>query len=86
MALTDVYKRQSQYKLIRYYKISSGQLNRIRHNNYISTSVIDKMCNILDCQPSDIMEVFPDDVEMCIRDSTLLVYCKSICFPPSPPV
>lgn len=55
-------KGLSQYKLIRYYKISSGQLNRIRHNNYISTRVIDKMCNILDCQPSDIMEVFPDDV------------------------
>lgn len=46
----------SQYKLIREYHISPGQLDRLRKNDYISTHTIEVFCKILDCRVEDIME------------------------------
>ena len=51
----------SQYKLIRTYRISAGQINRLKKNMYISTGTIDKMCHILDCQVEDIIKYTPDE-------------------------
>lgn len=53
----------SQYRLTHYFGISSGQLDRIRKNSYISTHTIDVLCNILDCQVQDIIE-FHKDAEL----------------------
>lgn len=50
-------KSVSQYKLINYYRFSSGQLSRLRQNMYVSTRTIEKLCRILNCQPEDIVEV-----------------------------
>lgn len=46
----------SQYKLIRDYKISTGQLDRLRKNGNISTYTLNQLCEILDCNLEDIAE------------------------------
>ena len=50
----------SQYKLIREYHISPGQLDRLRKNSNISTFTLDQLCRILQCQPEDILEYVED--------------------------
>lgn len=45
----------SQYKLIKEFNFSAGQLSRLRKNAYISTHTIEALCKILDCDVSDIM-------------------------------
>lgn len=46
----------SQYALIKRYKISTGQLDRLRKNDNISTHTLDLLCKILDCKLDDIAE------------------------------
>ena len=52
----------SQYALIKTYRISAGQLTRLRRNESVSTQTIETFCRILQCQPGDIME-YIDDVK-----------------------
>ena len=47
----------NQYRLVRYYNFSPGQLSRIKHGEHISTRTVDKLCAILDCQVDDIFEI-----------------------------
>ena len=51
----------SQYALIKKYKISPGQLTRLKRNESVSTHTINMFCNILKCQVGDIMEHIPDE-------------------------
>lgn len=46
----------SQYKLIKEYHISTGQLDRLRKNGNVSTYTLDQLCRILDCRLEDIAE------------------------------
>ncbi len=46
----------SQYKLIKDYKISTGQLDRLRKNKNVNTHTIDMLCSILKCRIEDIAE------------------------------
>lgn len=46
----------TQYQLINKYRISAGQLSRMRSNSYISTHTVDTLCQILDCPVEDIMK------------------------------
>lgn len=46
----------SQYKLIKDYKISTGQLDRLRKNENVNTHTIDMLCSILKCRIEDIAE------------------------------
>ncbi len=46
----------SQYRLIKYFKFSAAQINRLRTNSYVSTHTIDILCSILNCRVEDIME------------------------------
>ena len=48
-------KNISQYKLINEYKISAGQLSRLRANSHVSTHTLDLLCSILDCNIEDIV-------------------------------
>ena len=56
--LWDTLKAQgiSQYKLIKEYKISSGQLDRLRKNENVSTFTLNQLCRILHCQLEDIAQ------------------------------
>ena len=53
----------SQYRLIKTYGISNGQLNRLRKNLYISTHTVEPLCRILDCRVEDVMEIVFDENE-----------------------
>lgn len=46
----------SQYKLIKEFNISTGQLDRLRKNENVSTYTLNSLCEILDCRLSDIAE------------------------------
>lgn len=46
----------SQYKLIKEYKISTGQLDRLRKNENVNTYTLDQLCRILNCRLEDIAE------------------------------
>ncbi len=46
----------SQYKLIKEYRISTGQLDRLRKNENISTYTLNQLCKILNCKLEDIAE------------------------------
>ena len=46
----------SQYKLIREYNISTGQLDRLRKNGNVNTYTLDQLCKILNCKLEDIAE------------------------------
>ena len=46
----------SQYRLIREYHVSTGQLDRLRKNENVSTYTLDQLCRILDCRLEDIAE------------------------------
>lgn len=43
------------------YNVSKAQLYRLRYNLPVSTNTLDRFCNILQCDISDIMEHIPDD-------------------------
>lgn len=49
-------KNISQYKLIKTYHISTGQLDRLRKNGNVSTYTLNQLCEILGCDLSDIAE------------------------------
>lgn len=53
----------SQYKLIHQYGISTGQLDRLRKNDNISTYTLNELCKILKCDISDIATFIPDKEE-----------------------
>ena len=46
----------SQYKLLKEYGFSSGQLDRLRKNENISTYTLNRLCEILDCSLEKIAE------------------------------
>ena len=54
--LTLKQKGISQYKLIKEYGVSSGQLDRLRKNANINTYTLNQLCEILQCELSDIAE------------------------------
>lgn len=47
--------------LTKKYNVSKAQLYRLRYNQPVSTNTLDRLCNILQCGISDIMEHIPDD-------------------------
>lgn len=49
-------KNITQYKLIKTYGVSPGQITRLKRNNNINTYTINRLCAILDCKVEDIME------------------------------
>lgn len=59
--LTLKEKNISQYKLIKTYGISTGQLDRLRKNANVNTYTLDTLCKILNCDLYDIAEFKKDD-------------------------
>lgn len=61
--LWETMKKQniSQYKLIKEYHISSGQLDRLRKNANVSSYTLNQLCEILHCELNDIAEYIESD-------------------------
>lgn len=53
-------KEITQYRLIKYYGFSAGQIGRLKKNMYVSTHTIEILCSILNCRVEDIFEYRPD--------------------------
>ena len=51
----------SQNQLFEKYNFSRQIMHRLRKNEIVMTSTIAELCDILGCQPSDIMENLPAD-------------------------
>lgn len=49
-------KRISQYKLIKEYNFSTGQLDLLRKNGNVNSFTLNQLCKILDCRLEDIAE------------------------------
>ena len=60
--LWDTLKKKgiSQYKLIKEYNISNGQLDRLRKNGNVNTYTLNQLCEILNCELSDIARYSKD--------------------------
>ena len=54
-------KNISQYRLIKEYKVSTGQLDRLRKNGNVNTYTLDQLCKILNCRLEDIAEFIEDE-------------------------
>ena len=54
-------KNISQYKLIKEYKVSTGQLDRLLKNGNVNTYTLDQLCKILNCRLEDIAEFIEDE-------------------------
>ena len=51
----------TQYALIKRYRISPGQITRLKRNESVSTHTIEMFCKILNCRVEDIMKYIPDE-------------------------
>ena len=49
-------RKISQYRLIKEFGLSSGQMSRLKKNTYVSTHTLETLCRILDCLIEDVME------------------------------
>lgn len=54
-------RKISQYRLIKEFGLSSGQMSRLKKNTYVSTHTLETLCRILDCRIEDVMEVSFED-------------------------
>lgn len=54
-------KKISQYKLIKDFHISTGQLDRLRKNGNVNTYTLNQLCSILNCKLEDIAEYIEDE-------------------------
>ena len=61
--LWDTMKRKcvSQYKLLKDYHLSAGQLNRLRRNCNVNTYTLNQLCKILDCKIEDVAVYLEED-------------------------
>lgn len=54
-------KNMSTYILINQHGISSSTINRLRHNQPISTTTLDDLCRIMHCDVMEILQYIPDE-------------------------
>lgn len=51
----------STYTLINKYGINPRTINNLKHNKSITMYTLEKLCEILHCEPNDIIEFIPED-------------------------
>lgn len=54
-------KNVTQYTLSTKYKMSKALLQRLRRNESVTLYTIQRLCNILKCDITDIVMITPDD-------------------------
>lgn len=53
----------STYKIRKEKIFTESQLQNIRDNKLLTQDALNKLCNLLSCQPGDILEYVPDNEE-----------------------
>jgi DNA-binding Xre family transcriptional regulator len=53
-------KKISTYRLINYYNMSRGLIDRLKHDRPITTTTIETLCDILECNVEDVLKYYPD--------------------------
>lgn len=48
------------YALIETHGMNPRTINNLKHNRGITVYTLERLCNILDCKPNDILEFIPD--------------------------
>lgn len=54
-------KEITQYDLIEHYGISRGMLDNLKHNRSITLKTLNELCNMLDCDITDIIQYTKDN-------------------------
>ena len=54
---------ESTYTLIRNHHISSATIDKLRHNKSVTTTTLNDLCRILDCQLEDIARYVPSEID-----------------------
>ena len=58
---TLLQKGVTEYHLIFKQGVDANTLHRMKHGKSITTRTLNYLCEILDCQVTDILEYIPDD-------------------------
>ena len=53
-------KGWTTYRLIKDRKLGHGTINSIRHKKSITMETLDKLCELCECQPGDLIRYVPD--------------------------
>lgn len=56
-------KGYSTYKIRKLKIFTEGQLQQVRTDKLLTQDALNKLCQLLNCQPGDILEYIPDDIE-----------------------
>jgi len=61
--LWDTMEKQgiTTYMLIEKYGINPRTISNLRHDRGITVYTLERLCNILNCKPNDILEFIPDN-------------------------
>ena len=51
----------SQYRLFKEFGVSKSRIYYMKHNKYVNTDLIDRLCSILDCRVEDIIMICDDE-------------------------
>lgn len=63
-------KGMTQYRLIKSYGFSAGQIGRLKRNMHVSTHTLETLCTILECRIEDIVEFIPDAAKEAPQESS----------------
>ena len=53
--------KESTYTLIKKHRLSSSTIDKLRKNKPVTTTTLNDLCRILNCQIADILEYIPSD-------------------------
>lgn len=54
-------KGVTSYKLLNDYHLSRGMLNNLKHNRSITMNTLNQLCNLLECDITDIIQYQRDE-------------------------
>lgn len=54
-------KNISTYVLIEKYHVQSKTVYNLKHNKHITTSTLERLCEILECTPNDILKFYKQE-------------------------
>lgn len=68
---TMMQRKVTKYQLIYHWGISSNTLRRMSHNEPISSTTLNELCLILNCNVQDIMKFEPTESELKDKEQAL---------------